>query len=423
MRRHPSGTSASPSRRWLPPLRLIGSVVLAGCGQDPAAPGAVVAGAGPMAAAAAPTFRQLAAGSGYTCGLDAAGVISCWGTNGLGQLGDDSRESHATPRPIFGARRYRQIAGGGGHVCAVGLNDRAYCWGWNGTGQLGDGTRADRLRPTAVLGGLTFRRLAAGAYHTCGIAMDDRMYCWGHNKQGQLGDATAEPFRLQPVAVTGGHLFRVVTAGLSHSCGIDLDARAFCWGHGKSGELGNGALQIWRTPRAVSGGHLFRDISAGLAAQSGDYHFTCAVATDNRAYCWGGNIDGQLGDGTTTRRLQPALVKGGLRLATVRAGMGYACGVTTAGAAWCWGRDDAAQLGNGGPLTGSASRSTPVAVSGGLTFQAIRTGWFHACALTTDDRAYCWGSGMLGNGTETGSSSPVPVGGGGGTTASARPAL
>jgi alpha-tubulin suppressor-like RCC1 family protein len=38
---------------------------------------------------------------------------------------------------------------------------------------------------------------------------------------------------------------------------------------------------------------------------------TCGVTTDHRAYCWGENSDGQLGDGTTTQRLTPVPVVGG----------------------------------------------------------------------------------------------------------------
>ena len=43
---------------------------------------------------------------------------------------------------------------------------------------------------------------------------------------------------------------------------------------------------------------------------TGDAH-TCGVTTDNRAYCWGVNGNGRLGDGTTGDRRTPVAVVGG----------------------------------------------------------------------------------------------------------------
>src|SRR5881394_3554045 len=50
----------------------------------------------------------------------------------------------------------------------------------------------------------------------------------------------------------------------------------------------------------------FRQIDEG-------FEFSCGVTTEDVAYCWGANQVGQLGDGTTTPRLRPRLVAGGLR--------------------------------------------------------------------------------------------------------------
>lgn len=142
----------------------------------------------------------------------------------------------------------------------------------------------------------------------------------------------------------------------------------------------------------------------------GGWH-TCGVAADNRAYCWGLNDNGQLGDGTTNRRFRPTAVARGLRFVQVHGGYYHSCGVTTDNLAYCWGLGENGRLGFGGIGT----RVRPVPVAGGLRFRQVSVGAHHSCGLTTDDRAYCWGwnyGGQLGDGTTTERRTPVPVAGG-----------
>ena len=82
-------------------------------------------------------------------------------------------------------------------------------------------------------------------------------------------------------------------------------------------------------PTPVAGGLTFTVLSAGLL---GD---TCGVTPSGAAYCWGGNSDGELGDGTTNSELVPTPVAGGLTFAGVSPGVYHTCGVTLSGAAYC----------------------------------------------------------------------------------------
>ena len=111
-----------------------------------------------------------------------------------------------------------------------------------------------------------------------------------------------------------------------------------------------------------------------------------------------------------------ATVTLGFGFLTVSTGNGMACGITLLNTAYCWGSSYAGQLGATttevcpfGPCS-----STPIAVSGGLTFGMVTDGTDNACGLTPSGAAYCWGDntfGELGNGTTTQSTAPVPVAG------------
>jgi alpha-tubulin suppressor-like RCC1 family protein len=361
------------------------------------------------------SFHQVAAGDAYTCGLTGDDLAYCWGMNHVGQLGDGTTDNSPIPVPVSGGLRFRQMDAGVGHACGVTTDDRAYCWGSDDFGQLGNGAKIASSEPVAVVGGHRFRQVSAGQYHTCGITTDDRVFCWGYNKQGQVGDGSGVHRWQRPVRVAIDRKFRLVSAGALHTCGVTTYDRAFCWGDGSSGQIGDGKTLTRLTPRAVAGGLDFREVAAGETQRSGGYH-SCGVTTDDRAYCWGGNFDGQLGDGTTSQRLKPVAVAGGLLFGGVSPGGDHTCGVSTGNLAYCWGYDYYGQLGDGGPLGIEApNHLSPFAVVGGLPFAAMSTGRTHTCGVTVSGEAYCWGgntAGQLGNGVpDFATSTPVAVAG------------
>lgn len=199
-------------------------------------------------------------------------------------------------------------------------------------------------------------------------------------------------------------IFASIAPGGSHTCALNAAGLAYCWGYNLNGQLGNGTQNEAPKPTAVSLNIAFASIS------SGDNH-TCGVALSPKgaAYCWGQNFLGQIGDGSKTDRFAPVLVSGGINFFSVSAGNGFTCGLAVDGSAYCWGAGSAA-LGNGS----YQQTSVPVRVASAVAFTSVSTGLEHACGLGTDGFAYCWGNGQfLGDGvpSDTAHSRPVAVAG------------
>ena len=203
-------------------------------------------------------------------------------------------------------------------------------------------------------------------------------------------------FTYEPAAPAG--VLQQITAGWDHTCALTTDGKAYCWGNNGYGTLGNGSRTNSPTPVAVSGGLTFTSIVAGA------WH-TCALTASGDAYCWGLNDGGQLGNGPPTSlpaiSSVPIAVAGGLKFTVLAATMQYTCGLVASGAAYCWGHNEFGQFGNGG-RSSSVPATTPVAVSGGLSFSSLDAGGYHTCGLNGGS-AYCWGlnqSGEIGNGLQ-----------------------
>ena len=353
--------------------------------------------------------NRVVPGTGHTC-AQVGYAVYCWGRNDNGELGDSTVTLRTLPAFVPfqppGASFGVHIAVGDSHTCATSSVSELYCWGSDSTGQLGIGSQNDRrIFPALVSGSVSFVGVTAGRAHTCAVAAPNPdstyAYCWGANDRGQVGDSTNTQ-RTTPVAVAGRIAFSAATAGRDHTCAIaTATGKAYCWGDNTFGQLGDSSTSARNSPVPVAGGHYFNQISAG-----GNH--TCGLTSTPEVYCWGDNADGELGDSTTTQRMYPVKVVGSVTLVGVSVGSKYGCGESLDQKLYCWGRNLDGQLGSGD----FTNQLTPQPVGGRINPTGITAGDRHACATAFDGRAYCWGSnqyGQLGDGTRATRTSPVLI--------------
>jgi alpha-tubulin suppressor-like RCC1 family protein len=366
-----------------------------------------------------PCVKQLSAGQFHTCMLRSDGTIRCWGSNAFGQIGNGTLVDQALPVNVLVApagppfdRALAVSCGVENSTCALRDDHTAWCWGENANGQLGDGTLVDAATPVQVMAqdGVALTNIAEivmGEQHACARMMDGTLQCWGLNSSGQLGDGTTTT-RAYPVEVltAGGSPFVAadLTISVATMCAWDPIGGLFCWGGNADGEVGDGSLMDRSLPVAIG---VSPTTSAAMGWRTG-----CASVADGTAYCWGYGLDGSLGDGTFVSRPQPgAVLAGGVALdhvVAVGSGDSTDCALRDDGSVWCWGGNGLGQLGIGDPNTSASPQPLEVLLPQPATQLAV--GNDHLCVRLLDGAIACWGYnmyGQLGDGTTTTAFAPV----------------
>jgi len=354
------------------------------------------------------TAIAISAGHNHTCGLHRSGGVECWGRNSYGQLGDGTKSNRLVPTPVADlGSGVSAIAADWSRTCALRARS-VVCWGSNSMGELRDGSKVNRLVPTPVntLGNRgTVSDVAQGISHACLLMESGAAWCWGSNDRGQLGDgSTLDSDSIVEVARLGRQV-SAIAAGDLHTCALKSTGAVMCWGHNGSGQLGDGLRVDRRAATPVAG------LAAGVSAIAAGNNHTCALKSTGAVVCWGSNENGELGDGTELgRRPVPTPVATlGSGVSAIAAGGFHTCALKSTGSVVCWGRNLFGELGDGSTVL----RRVPAPVAGlGSGVSAITAGLLHTCALKSTGGVVCWGynkDGQLGDGTTTDRLVPTPV--------------
>ncbi len=326
------------------------------------------------------------------CVIASDDLLYCWGDGQYGALGDNNPTVHETAVPIpvntangvsalYGKTvKFVDVSTYG--ACAIANDDKPYCWGEAWSGMLGNGTKTKAWAPVAVttsgvLNGKIIVDIATGDYHNCALTSEGAVFCWGWDRNGMLGDndSSGTYYSTVPQAINMtnglsdlyGKTVQDIDAGYQHTCAIANDNLAYCWGDNDYGQIGNNAYGTdILVPKAVN---MTNGVSAlygkTVKAISTGYRHTCVIASDDKAYCWGYNADGQIGNGTTsTMVLAPTAVDmsgvlNGKTIKSISAGEYYTCAIASDDQMYCWGNGEEGLLGN----NGVTSSSVPVAVN------------------------------------------------------------
>ena len=232
----------------------------------------------------------------------------------------------------------------------------------------------------------------------------------GARRYRVFAPATAIGGKRYPALVTPTRTLTVVTfvaadAGWRHACALGSNRRAWCWGDNTFGELGDGTA-VSSAEKTSEGpvqviGRGWTSISTGGAS-------TCGLKQNQTAWCWGDRASYW---SDVSQSSTPQQVPG--EWSQISQGEDHNCGVHTDGTAWCWGDNTNGQLGAEEP----AGSATPLQVPGNWSQVVAGVGFSSAttCGIKQDLSAWCWGagsSGQLGNDDFVSSATPVAVAGG-----------
>ena len=337
------------------------------------------------------------------------GRAYCIGNNTSGQLGDGT----TSPRTVYtlvagNYTDWKQVDADNDLTCGIRGADAIYCWGRNTYGQVGDNTTTGpRLVPTVVVpasgANSGWTALTVDYEHACGIRAG-HLLCWGRDTAGQLGDDTVKASKDQPTEVAGGYSDWVDMAlGTHHSCGIRNEAglyKAYCWGRNAEGQLGDNSVTERLSPTEVYGGY------TNWTRLESNHTHTCGLRSNGVLWCWGENDYGQIGiDNFVMPQTTPVQVKDTAGTGTwydwtdVSVMADSTCGIRAGGRLFCWGRDNFGQLGNGAT---TVTKDTPQEVTGSFTDWTAAVVGNTVCGLRAGNNPYCWGQnnvGQVGDGT------------------------
>jgi alpha-tubulin suppressor-like RCC1 family protein len=273
-------------------------------------------------------FTQISSGQTFTAAIDTNGDAWWWGRGSV--------DHHKVNAVLNGSSvKFSSIAAGFGHACAISqLRSEIWCWGTNVFGESGvpaSSQEVHYLAPARILMPFKFKKIVAGGEHTCAIGdTGTDVVCWG--RDDPLVNQTSGPNSTKI-----GQFFFQQFGGLVQINDVAASQTSTC-----VTLAGTNGVRCWgdRKLASVAGFGAPEHLTVGLTQ-------VCAT-TGQIANCVGNNAWGEVGNGFTTQQLVPGPVKAPPPLyMNISAGDAHTCGITPTGEIYCWGQNLWGQGGNG----------------------------------------------------------------------------
>ncbi|MBO3752375.1 PASTA domain-containing protein [Streptosporangiaceae bacterium NEAU-GS5] len=273
----------------------------------------------------------------------------------------------------------------------------AYAWGFNDNGMLGDGTTSTRLAPVPVADrAANVTQISSVRSETVAVHADGTVWTWGAARL--LGDGSTAD-RWTPGRVPGLPPIKQVSIATTQVLAVGTDGSLWGWGLNLNGEVGDGTTTNHPTPVRLP--------ISGVTQAAAGLKFSMVLKSNGEVWAWGLNDTGQLGNGTTTDSLTPVRVQVPYGITQIAVGTYHGMALRFDGSVWTWGHNSEGELGDGTTTTRLAGVRVDRRVSG---ITQIAAGGFHSMALAGDHTIWAWGfnhEGELGDGTTTDRATPV----------------
>lgn len=301
-------------------------------------------------------IKRVAVGWGHTCTLAHDGAVTCWGYDYNGNLGCSNIAGGESPfvcQALGPGNSIVDIAAGAEHSCILMSSGSVWCWGRNDHGQVGDGRLASRFAPVQVAGISDAIAIATGTWQSCARRRNGAVVCWGKNDYCALGFETANDFAIPVLfgSVDGTSPRALEVAGsLEQTCVLLDDGSLRCsgvWLRYEPDPMSH--LTSCKAPTNPQPSIIAKAVATGI-------DFTCAMTGSSAVKCWGKNGYGTLGNGSYVDSAEPVDVAFpvSLELQSIVSQGNHTCVVTAEGQLWCWGDNIDGQLGSGSLVTSSA---------------------------------------------------------------------
>jgi alpha-tubulin suppressor-like RCC1 family protein len=361
----------------------------------------------PLQIGADNNWVNVTCGPYQTFALKSDGTLWAWGSNYYGEMGIGIADtnSHPIPSQIGTENNWINISCGFGHVLAIKSNGTLWAWGLNSYGELGNGTTVSETNPIQIDSDSDWVNVSCANYHTLALKSNGTLWTWGYNAEGELGigsfDSNPHPF---PFQIVGNNWTTIAGIG-SSSFGLKSDGTLWAWGYNAFGQLGDGTLIQKSSPTQIDNANDWVNITGGVSA----IH-VIALKADGTLWAWGWNGHGQLGDGTTTDRLNPVQIGVSNGWISISEGSAQTFALGADGTLWSWGANTSGELGVG--FYDAAPHTTPLVLDTVINWVNFSAGANYSSALKSDGTIWAVGGnnyGQLGDNTFNQRVDPIKV--------------